>query len=98
MEEFVSWVAGSNIPSSKRERDIEVDSIPAHLRQLLKELDQQIEVRSHTPVVIGSGFATATHKIAACLHSFSLGHPNLASLREFLSSIVSWTTDQGLKG
>ncbi len=73
----------------------DVEGTPPELRESMRRLCKCVAVRTHTPVVIASGFSSVTHKLAATLQAFSLGRPELGRLSAFLDTFVSLTTDMG---
>eukprot|EP00969_Alexandrium_andersonii_P058905 2595714-Alexandrium_andersonii.AAC.1 len=56
-----------------------------------------LQVRCAPPCGIGSGRASAWHKLHAVLHSFRLESPSWQVVAEHVNGIVSWTTDLGVE-
>ena len=88
---FLSWQAMCPFDLST----IEAHQIPDHLQEQLGRIAGKFSVHTYTPVVIGSGYANLSHKVAACLHAFMLHCGNVDALRRHVETYASWTTDLG---
>ena len=73
--------------------DIHVDV--SERKRLSRALWKEVRLYTQVPQTMGAGTTTVEHKVSALAFAFFLEVKGLAGLREFLDSVISFTTDMG---